>query len=83
MGLKERDSLGETLRKLFSMNAQLKNRVDTMETTGGSSQYRIYTDGVDIYRQGVRGGSFVTDKTITPIGFDGTEDVDWEFVGGF
>ena len=41
-------------------------------------QYRYYTDGVGTYRDGVRNGMFVVDKELTPLGFDGVEDTDWE-----
>jgi hypothetical protein len=40
--------------------------------------YVEYTDGVSTFRQGSRDDNFVTDKTITANGFDGTENVDWE-----
>jgi hypothetical protein len=39
-----------------------------------------YTDGVDTYRDGSRGGSYVIDKTITALGFAGAENTDWENV---
>jgi hypothetical protein len=32
----------------------------------------------DTFRIGVRGGAFRIDQTITPLGFDGIEDTDWE-----
>ena len=41
-------------------------------------QYRTYTDGIDTFRDGVRDGSYVIDKVIGPLGFAGTEGVDWE-----
>jgi len=41
-------------------------------------QYKMLSDEVDDYRIGVRGGSFVCDKTLTATGFLGEEDIDWE-----
>ncbi len=43
-------------------------------------QYRVYTDGVSTYRDGVRDGAYVIDKAITSTGFGGIENVDWENV---
>jgi hypothetical protein len=40
--------------------------------------YIEYTDGMDTFRQGSRDNSFVTDRRITIVGFDGTIDLDWE-----
>jgi hypothetical protein len=40
--------------------------------------YVEYTDGVDTFRQGSRGGEFVTDRVLTSNGFNGTINVDWE-----
>jgi hypothetical protein len=42
------------------------------------AQYRYYTDGIGTYRDGVRGGDFVVDKTLTATGFSGVQDIDWE-----
>jgi hypothetical protein len=39
-------------------------------------QYRLYTDGTYIYRDGVRSGKFVIDKELTPLGFSGSESID-------
>lgn len=44
----------------------------------GYMQYRYFTDGTDSFREGVRNGSFVLDKTLTDTGFAGTENTDWE-----
>jgi hypothetical protein len=41
----------------------------------------FYFSGGNI-RIGERSGNFVVDKTITALGFAGTEDVDWENIGG-
>lgn len=43
-------------------------------------QYQIYTDGVEIFRDGVRNGAFVIDVVIGPLGFGvgAVEGVDWE-----
>ena len=40
------------------------------------AQYGIYTDTVDTFRDGVRDGAYVIDKTLTPTGFAGSESVD-------
>lgn len=45
---------------------------------GGNMQYRYFTDGTSSFREGVRSGKFVLDKTLTDTGFSGTEDTDWE-----
>lgn len=45
-------------------------------------QYRYYSDGVTIYRDGVRAGGYVIDKALTTLGFDGSEGIDWENVAG-
>ena len=42
------------------------------------AQYRYYTDGIGLYRDGVRAGDFVVDKALTATGFNGTINVDWE-----
>lgn len=47
-------------------------------TGGGDGQYQTYTDGSGVCRCGVRDGIWVVDKELTPTGFDGTENVDWE-----
>lgn len=39
--------------------------------------YVEYSDGIDKYREGVRNLLFVTDKTLTPIGFNGFINIDW------
>jgi hypothetical protein len=36
-----------------------------------------YTDGVDVFRDGSRAGTWVTDKTLTVTGFAGSENTDW------
>lgn len=40
-------------------------------------QYREYTDGIDIFRDGVRDGKWVIDVALTVLGFSGVEDTDW------
>ena len=47
-------------------------------TEWGDEQYLIYGDEYRLWRKGVRDGEFVLDKIITPTGFDGIEDTDWE-----
>lgn len=43
-------------------------------------QYVEYTDGIDTFRDGVRNGAYVIDKKLTPLGFNGIEDTDWECI---
>jgi uncharacterized protein (TIGR02145 family) len=43
-------------------------------------QYVYYDDGIALWRKGVRDGCFVWDKALTPVGFNGIEDTDWENV---
>ena len=42
------------------------------------ANFVTYTDGIDTYRDGVRGGAYVIDKALTATGFAGVEDLDWE-----
>lgn len=42
------------------------------------AQYRIYTDGTNTYRIGVRDGAFRIDQALTATAFDGIENEDWE-----
>ncbi len=49
-------------------------------TDAFSSQYVEYFDGITLWRKGVRDGCFVWDHAMTLLGFDGTEDIDWENV---
>jgi len=44
--------------------------------TGAQYKYWYY-DGYS-WREGIRGGKFVRDKTLTVLGWDGVEDTDWE-----
>lgn len=39
-------------------------------------QYRLYTDGSYVYRDGVRNGKFVIDKELRGLGFSGSESTD-------
>lgn len=41
-------------------------------------QYLLYSDGNSIIRKGVREGNFIVDIALTPTGFSGIENVDWE-----
>lgn len=43
----------------------------------GYPQYRVYGQGSDLWRIGVRDGSFIRDQALTAIGFFGTENTDW------
>jgi hypothetical protein len=38
----------------------------------------VLTDGIDTFRIQARDGVLATDQAITPLGFDGIEDLDWE-----
>ena len=48
----------------------------TANTTG--TQYRYWSYAGQGWREGIRGGNFVRDKTLTATGWDGIEDLDWE-----
>lgn len=48
---------------------------DITETT---PQYVSYVDGAVSVRKGVRDGNFVIDITLTPLGFAGVENTDWQ-----
>jgi hypothetical protein len=43
-------------------------------------QYLSYTDGSSIWRVGLRNSSVCWDVALTPTGFNGAEDTDWECV---
>lgn len=43
-----------------------------------ADQYRIYDSEGKTFRCGVRNDGWVVDTTLTPTGFSGTQDVDWE-----
>jgi nitrous oxidase accessory protein NosD len=45
------------------------------------SQYVTYTDSVDTFRDGVRSGAYVVDKTLTITGFAGAESTDGGVTG--
>jgi len=45
---------------------------------GGGITYLVLTDGVTTIRRGIRDYYLVTDITLTPTGFNGTENTDWE-----
>ena len=40
------------------------------------AQYVEYTDGIAIFRDGVRDGKYRIDKELTPLGFYGIESTD-------
>ena len=42
-----------------------------------SGETLTYTDNVDTFRDGSRGGVYVIDKELTPTGFAGSENTDW------
>ena len=44
-------------------------------------QYQEYTDSVDTFRDGVRSGAYVIDKTLTVTGFSGSESTDEGLTG--
>jgi len=45
-------------------------------TTG--TQYRYWSYEGQGWREGIRAGNFVRDKTLTATGWDGVENTDWE-----
>ena len=55
--------------------------VQTMQ--GGISLvggYLVVTLGEYSFRKGIRDGALYTDKTLTPLGFAGVLDTDWEVI---
>jgi|WetSurSiteA1Bulk_404760.scaffolds.fasta_scaffold00681_7 hypothetical protein len=40
-------------------------------------QYTEYTFAGNYWRDGVRSENWVLDVALTPLGFDGIEDIDW------
>jgi hypothetical protein len=46
----------------------------------GDTQYLLYGEEYVLWRKGARDGDFVLDKALTPTGFAGAEDTDWENV---
>jgi len=76
-------SLIAVLGSVNSLSANLATGTSLTATKyagidGGNMQYRYFTDGTDSFREGVRDGSFVLDKTLTDTGFLGTKNTDWE-----
>ena len=49
-------------------------------TPSSYPQYVYYSDGISIFRKGVRDTSFVIDIALTELGFDGDENTDWQNV---
>lgn len=39
--------------------------------------YKYYSDGVSTVREGIRNGSYVVDKALTPTAFAGSYGTDW------
>ena len=64
-----------TLFDLYEMILDLQDFVPSPE---GETQYRLFVDDSITYRIGVRGNSWVKDRTLTATGFAGIENVDWE-----
>lgn len=64
-----------TLSDLYEMILNLQGFVPAPE---GETQYRLFVDDSITYRIGVRGNSWVKDRTLTATGFAGTENIDWE-----
>ena len=40
-------------------------------------KYDYYSDGISIFRQGIRNGLFVVDTIDTALGWAGAENTDW------
>ena len=47
------------------------------------AQYKVFAEGTDVFRKGVRAPYFVIDYTLTPTGFDGVEGTDWDNLQSF
>ena len=66
-----KDAAGNVSNSLSdSVNISLKN------------EYLIVSLGITYIRKGIRNSIFVVDKTLTEIGFSGTENTDWENIKG-
>jgi len=64
-----------TINDLYEMILELQGYVPSPE---GETQYRLFVDDSITYRIGVRGNSWVKDRTLNATGFSGTENIDWE-----
>jgi len=51
-------------------------------TKTATTQYQVWTDGTTLFRTGIRDNLIQYDKTLTSLGFTGTENVDWINTGG-
>ena len=63
--------------KSYHLN-KLIVKINEMIQAYGDAQYRYYTTTSSSFRTGIRNDKFMTDKTLTDIGFDGVENTDWE-----
>jgi hypothetical protein len=50
----------------------------TLSADSSTTQYVYFTEDSSIFRKGVRDNAFVVDAALTPTGFSGTENIDWE-----
>lgn len=72
IGTVPNDGTGDTLRD--GMDKTNDNFIELYSTTV-EPEYFYFTGRT--FRMGVRGGFLCIDKTITGIGFAGTENIDW------
>jgi hypothetical protein len=52
--------------------------IGVMRRRIGASQYRYLDDETVFYRKGIRDDVYAVDVALTPTGFDGNENTDWE-----
>ena len=69
--------IGNTLLR-FGNSLIVLSTYSTTSSDSSTQQYVYFTEDSSIFRKGVRSNAFVIDATLTPTGFSGTEDVDWE-----
>ena len=43
----------------------------------GLPQFKVYGEGSQLWRIGVRNGNYIRDEALTVTGFFGTENIDW------
>jgi hypothetical protein len=48
-----------------------------------STNWRLFTQSGVNYRLGIRDSKLSVDKALTPLSFEGAEDVDWENIATF
>lgn len=74
IGTSANDGLGDPLRTAFDkVNDNFTELYNPDQILFSGNDFRIT----------IRGGALCIDQTITPLGFDGIEDTDWEELTNF